>query len=119
MKKGLILLFLISASVLLHAKNDYNYIKLFNGNLRSSSLITVKYVSKNVKSQDISYTIKLPLSETTLAFLSGSKSKSRFANSRIQYSPRTLNLNNQEIKYIIDRNRLYNNTKENFKIKAF
>lgn len=121
MKKGILSILLLSIFFGLNAKNEYSYIKLFNSNQKSNNqtLISFKFVSKNPKTQDFTYTLRLPISETSIAFLTNHSTKSRFVNSKIQYSARSLNLNSQEIKTILDKNKLYNFTRENFKIGAF
>jgi hypothetical protein len=121
MKKGLLIIFATTLCLTVSAKSEYGYAKFFQSNAKSSyqPMIWLKYVSKNARTQDFSYSLKVPMNDNTLSFLTINKPRPRFVHSKTLLSSRSVNVSMDEVKFIVDKNKLYNLTGENFKIKTF
>lgn len=121
MKKGIITLVLMSLLASVSAKDEANYFKLFQVEYPKpvqNTTILLKYVSRNSRTQDFAYTMRVPMNSNSLTFLANHKPKPRMVNSKF-FTPRSLNLNNSDIQYIIEKNKLYHFTKENFGVKSY
>lgn len=117
-----IILFLASVQHLT-AVNDVKKIQPLSFNKSdkkndNSQTIRLKYSYQNVRSFGFNYEIVLPFNFENLSLLTGNKKKSRFGASKPLYQQRFQNLNNVDLNAIVERNKIYNLSK-NIQIKSF
>lgn len=82
--------------------------------------LLLKFASKPAKAPQFCYTLQISLNEQTISYFNPKNTKTRFAYAGARFENRFKNRNNNaDLNYIVEKNRLYLNTKENLKQRSF
>ncbi len=84
-----------------------------------SNVAAIRYNTRSYKWVDLKSKRKIQYNNSTLSLANQRKSPVRFVNAKLKYNYRFQNLENINLQYVVDKNKFYQYTKVELRLKPF